>query len=436
MYPVSSQYSLTERIMAEAVVLVTVIFDIYFRFNFYRLSTRLVELLKALEYPKYKPLNALFRKCWKSHKISLWILAVPRYMLAFTIVCAYAAMTVSYPDSAFFIPRYWYFVLFTMFTAVPHVTSVIFAYDLIVITTFHMLWTFEDYCAHLEDHIYKGYFLRKRLSLNPTPSLRSLQIPVGDQQDGYLHQKQRKTSAKRFSLATPNEFRNLKRLSDAEEGKGFEKMSFNCFVERFDWIRGLTEKYDRVMGPIILGVVVRCVFSIVHSVNSIMLKSGEQVFLKTWYHVLLLLVEASQLVILKLGSEVHERIAYWKGKLTKAWLLTTSGGYNMLNGANRLNQTLDSEDLTLFMDDVEHDNQLVQDLVNYVCTWDWKVSAGGIFDVDKSLMSGIVSTTLTYVVILFQLNLAEQSSLNCQCAGIGLQSDSSAVFDYSSNSTL
>lgn len=39
--------------------------------------------------------------------------------------------------------------------------------------------------------------------------------------------------------------------------------------------------------------------------------------------------------------------------------------------------------------DVEYDNQLVHDLVKYVCTWDWKVSAAGIFNIDKTLISGV-----------------------------------------------
>lgn len=300
LYPISSQLSLTAKILADAVILVTAVFDLYFRLNFYRLNTRLPELLIALEQPKYRPLNALFRKCWKGHKLSLYGLAVPRYILAFTLVCSYGFVTSHYPESAFCVPRYLYFPLFILFTAVPSVSCIIFAYDLIVITTFHMLWTFEDYCAHLEDHIYKGYFVRKRVSLNPTPSVRSFALSPASS-------KAHKNIGNDCNGTT--EFRNLKRLSDAEEGKGFERMSFNCFVERFDWIHGLVDKYDRCIGPIILGVVVRCVFCIVHAVNAIALKTASQEMgLKSWYHVLVLLVEASQLVILKLGSEIHERV--------------------------------------------------------------------------------------------------------------------------------
>lgn len=61
------------------------------------------------------------------------------------------------------------------------------------------------------------------------------------------------------------------------------------------------------------------------------------------------------------------------------------------SGRNRLNSTLESEELTGFYEEVEYDNQLVQDLVNYVCTWNWKVSAAGIFDIDKALLSGVSS---------------------------------------------
>lgn len=298
-YPLSKQLSLTEKIMADAVIFLTAIFDIYFRFTFYRLNGRLTDLLIALEQPKYKPFNGLLRKCWKFHKLMLWALTVPRYIVAITLVCAFGTLTAVYPDSAFFVPRYIYFGLFMFFTAVPSVSTVIFAYDLIVVTTFQMLWTFEDYCAHLEDHIYKGHFLRKRYSMNPTPSITSLVVSSSKGGGGFAMEN---------GKCGENEFRNIKRLSDAEEGKGFERMSFKCFVERFDWINGLADKYDRCVGPIILGIVIRCVFSIVHSVNAIMLKTGSAMALKTWFHVMVLLVEASQLVILKLGSEIHERV--------------------------------------------------------------------------------------------------------------------------------
>lgn len=299
LHPLSRNFSLTERILAEAVVLVGAIFDVFFRFNFYRFNVELGELLRALEQPKHKPMYSKIRKCWKFHKISLHILTVPRYVLTITLVGAYGTITSAYPDSEFYyLPRHLYFILFTIFTAIPSVCSVIFAYDLIVITTFHMLWTFEDYCGHLEDHIYRGLLIRRRISRNP--SLISLQMSPG------------KTSAGEDTncnnIVATNEFRHLKRISDAEEGKGFEKLSFNGFVERFDWINSLAETYDRVIGTIILGVVVRCVISFVHAINAIMIRKEKELYLKVWYHGILLVTEASQLVILKLGSEIHQRV--------------------------------------------------------------------------------------------------------------------------------
>ena len=44
--------------------------------------------------------------------------------------------------------------------------------------------------------------------------------------------------------------------------------------------------------------------------------------------------------------------------------------------------------------------------------WNWKITAYDIFVVDKQLISGLIATMMSYVVILFQVNLSDIGSAN------------------------
>ncbi|CAL8074386.1 unnamed protein product [Orchesella dallaii] len=339
----AKNFSLTEQILSNAVFFASFTFDIYFRFNMYRLNIKLANLLVALEEPRLRPLDHKLSAVWTFHRISLRIFTILRYLPTTTFVWSFVTETQSISDSKFLIPRSWHFIAFTLFAAVPHVTTLIFSYDLIVETTFQFLWTFEDFCAHLEENIL-----------------------------------------------------------DHDGRKMGKQVDSTTFIEKFDDINNLASNYDQVIGPIILGVVARSVFSVIHSTTTIVLNTGNTLNLHTGYHVIQLVVELSQFVILKLGTEVHQRISFWKQKLTKACLLSSSNlkpeAYppqtpSLNDSKNSLNVTDDdtSSDADTRISLTRVSNQLRQldDLVKCICNWEWKISAGGIFYVDSKLLSGV-----------------------------------------------
>ncbi|CAG7706170.1 unnamed protein product [Allacma fusca] len=159
------------------------------------------------------------------------------------------------------------------------------------------------------------------------------------------------------------------------------------FIRKIENLQTLCKQFDEVVGPMYLCIFIRTVFFLIHSADAILIENTDHIEefsdFKRFFGWIHLIFESSQLFLIFMGSYFHERVAFRRQQLK------TSVFLHPLQGKREIDE-----------------------IWEFVRTSKWKMTACGIFIIDKPLIGGVVSTMMTYVVILFQINLSDPGTNN------------------------
>lgn len=278
------EHSLVDKILFVALIISFNFFDVFFRVVLIIYRKQIPKLLVELETVKFAQVHNDFEKCRKFYCLFRLLLLLPRLVCPVIILCWYYQ---NVPAKSSILPNTtWYYISFFIFAEIPIMLSIIFIYDLILVTTFCIIRTFEDFARSTHEAIISRCHLFSE---------------TGSSQNFSIEQKNGISPTPSFVV-----------INDADSIQAVTKDG----LRKFENLETLSKKYDRVIGPLIFGIIVRSVFMIVHSANSLLfaepvMESRKQGFIKDAFDVLMLIIELSQLLtLLQLGSEVVNRVSF------------------------------------------------------------------------------------------------------------------------------
>ncbi|CAG7706168.1 unnamed protein product [Allacma fusca] len=234
-----------------------------------------------------------------------------------------------------------FYITAFLFGFLPAISTAYVGFAFVNVTLSNLVWFFEDLCAQLESHIQSGKD--------------DIQIFLPR---NYFQKSQPGVKMDAIMIQS-NMFWSQRNL-----------------IGQFRRIQDLFHCYDKLAGPIILFIIVSSTVSIIQAANDVLQNDGifkEKSQITSWLN---LVTHGLFLFILNLGFNATKTIRKRQGTL------------------KQLIATIPSNLVKI---------ELVR-TVQVVTDWDWRMSAAGFFTVDRSLMGGIISTMMSYVVILFQLH--------------------------------
>lgn len=331
-------------------------FDLFFRLTFYFRSKLLVKFIKGLEsdMKKFAPslqLSSKDRNSWKLSVRLVWAILI-FHVVAGILVTVWFSNVLTTPflpfapatNLLYFLPNSLRSILFYFLGQLPLTCSISVAFSLVVVTTFHILWIFYDFCDTLEEQIciYNGM-----VEQETTTQLGFAEQALGKVQPFSV-----------FSVAAA-----LKRPTPEKSGKplGMDKL-----VGKFEHLKLICGQYDKICGHLLLGLIVRAVYVLISTANSILLYDNpNSVTEKRLKHVLDLFVfptELAQLWLLPMGAAFRSKMNAKKESLSRK---------------------------IIFMTNLEKRTDLRNVMTAFV-EWQWTLTGGpGFFIVDKSLLSGV-----------------------------------------------
>jgi hypothetical protein len=168
-----------------------------------------------------------------------------------------------------FIPSAVYPVIFFLFGAIPLTCSFFVSFAFVVSTTIHIKCIFEDFCNYFEEQI-------------------------------SLHEEQVLNPMKR-DLGEIYSIQNSSKMMGSNDQ----------ILSKFEHLKLLCSQYDKICGPLLLGLLVRAVFVLISSANTILLYNGsvnEKKRITLFLNVYHFVTEMSQLILLQLGYRMHRKV--------------------------------------------------------------------------------------------------------------------------------
>jgi len=268
-----SQPMLT-RFLNYSVVLAYIVFDIYFRLCFFFRAKLVPRFLKALENDMNKislPFSHYEEKNWKFYNRLIWFIDSYHYLGA-VIKTLWISQVLPNAYLLGFIPPIMYYVVYFVFIGILQAASTLTSAAFVVITTFHVLWVFEDFSYDVEEQIRIHDGEKPRLNANYVIAF------LGD----------------------------VKGMSETPGTSQFTKK----LLSKFEHLKMLCNMYDKICGPLLLGLMVRAVFMLISCANSIMLFQGEngESIIKYYMDIFNFFVELSHLLFLEMGALVHRKV--------------------------------------------------------------------------------------------------------------------------------
>lgn len=244
----------------------------------------------------------------------------------------------------FFLPESLHVTLFYFLGELPLTCSISVTFSLVIVTTFHVLWIFYDFCDTFQKQI----------------EIYNEQVPFDHQsQMGFVSQTFGEVSDfSVFSVATTV----VKIQKQNRTPLGIDKM-----MGKLEHLKLVCGQYDKICGPLLLGLIVRAVYVLISTANSILLYDNTR------------------------GDELSKRAKHWLDlfifftELVQLWLLPMGALFR-----NKINKRKENLSRTvIFMRDLEARTDL-RNVMTAFCEWDWTLTGGpGFFVVDKSLLSGV-----------------------------------------------
>jgi hypothetical protein len=265
-------------------------FDLYFRVLMFAHNRRIPSLLAKLEKNRLRDDSAKsLQFCRKYHDGIRWFLLIPRLICPVMIILIFIESVRE--NEWYFIKPPWYFILLFLFGILPSMFSIIFIYDFIVTTTYETLSVIE----HFFESIHK-------LMVENTTNLKAFQNLLlsssWDEQENVLEMRSE----------SPSVLNNCK--EEHEQIRGALKI----LLSKFENLKTLCDHYDRTNGYLILGVIARSVFMIIHSIADLIIMPKEiftpHIVMKLTFDLVMLIIELGQLTLLDLGSKVKDQVRY------------------------------------------------------------------------------------------------------------------------------
>ncbi|CAL8133697.1 unnamed protein product [Orchesella dallaii] len=270
------------------------VFDIFFRSTLLLRSKLVVRFLKTLEadmkkFAEYIHLSERDRKGWKfcARLIHLSLLF---HLVSGALNTNWVSKILSYSGKrgSFllkFIPEPLYIILFFVIGELPILFSISFAFATVIVTTFHLLWIFYDFCESMEEQV---------LAYNGKENLALVKTHLGELDSVF--------SVTATAIKMQNEEDGEPRKRRLVIG---EPMSVDKLVGKLEHLKLICGQFDKVCGTILLGLIVRAVYVLVSSANSILLYSNPENMAerkaKYILDLFLFIMEISQLWLLPLG---------------------------------------------------------------------------------------------------------------------------------------
>ncbi|CAG7817937.1 unnamed protein product [Allacma fusca] len=347
------------------------VFNGYMRLIFFIFAGRIAKMLNLIK-ELMGPVKPRDLRCtWALFLKLFWIILIFHLVNAGIVagyVCA-SSDSIQNKNSMYFsgqIRPKWYFVIFFILGSFPVACCIYFTFSFIFVCTFCVLCVFEQFCEVLMDIGIKiqnqsGEDSGFRQSMrNSTKDTYIIDIPAGD-----------------IELVLPNEPGCSGEVSTLISGTS---RNFKVeLLERLDRIKELFGVFDSVVGPMVLGMLIRNVVIVINEASSVFINPSGFVIAHRGCAFVNFFGDVVQFIILELGSWTQRRMNKWKTDLEKMIILMPTS--------------------------FEKDH--LSDVVHQVCKWKWQMSASGFFNINRQLMSGIVATMLSYIVILFQLHVSE-----------------------------
>lgn len=320
-------------------------FDAFFRLTFFLRSKLLVKFLKALEadLKKFGPSLNLSEKeesDWKFSKRLVW--ATLLFHTISGIISSICFSRAIKPNISFldFLPESLHTLLYYFLGELPLTCTLSVTFSLVLVATFHILWIFYDFCETLQDEIiiYNAAFEKET-------------------QWGFAKQTLGELDFSVFSVTASV----IQQKDQDKKPIGKDKL-----ISKLEHLKLVCSQYDKFCGHLLLGLIVRAVYVLISTANSILLydnpKKDSYKDGKHWLDVFTFITELGQLWLLPMGAAFSKKIANKKEQLSR---------------------------MVIFMTNLDARTDL-RNVMTAFTEWDWTLTGGpGFFTVEKSLLSGV-----------------------------------------------
>ena len=289
-------------------------------FHFFYAYTRWVYLLSAKRMSRLvqsltKTLNGIkpSGRVWFWGVRSLWFLLLFQTGLALTYACSFYQTSQSddqaVSQSSIFFPRqkrpWWYFIIFFSLATFPVAISIYFTFGFIFILTLGILRVFDEFCKSVADIYGSDCNLLQRSGVNQQEHEQRRKnsdtfiINMMDHTESNMN-----TSDADLSVAI---IRDRFRAADTSDSSMLEMKAE--LLERFEKVKDIFDQYDMIVGPLLLGMLVRNVFVVINDVTAIVINWNPYKFdVVKGCNVLNLCGDLAQFCVLELGSWAHRRV--------------------------------------------------------------------------------------------------------------------------------
>lgn len=287
--------SMVEKFLVLSLLVGESCFDCYFRANLVLRSKLVIRFLKTLEtdMKKFAPTLQLpdtDRKEWVFSERLVWSTLIFHFTAgAFTTYWASYVLAWSSSKSGGFLilrvlPETLYAIIFYFLGEVPVICSISVAFSIVIVCTFHVLWIFYDFCESLDQQI-------------------GIHNAKADQDLSFAKHHLGELDFSLFSVAA----NALQQQRQKQEPLGTDKL-----IGKLEHLKLVCGLYDKVCGPLVLGLIVRAVYVLISTANSILLYENPDGSLeKTAKHYLdmfLFPTEIIQLWLLPLGTTFKRKV--------------------------------------------------------------------------------------------------------------------------------
>lgn len=329
------------------------IFDLYFRLCFLLRVKIVARFLKALETDMVKmtPFTRLVspegRRTWNNYKNLIFVVHTYHCLGAVITSLWVAALIPDDTKLLGFIPKSVYPIIFFLFAAVPLVSSFFVSFSLVICTTSHIEWVFADFCKFFEEQI--------------------------DHHEQQLLNPMKRDLGEIYSITGSKTNKNVGSNADV--------------LNKFEHLKLICSQYDKICGPLLLGLLVRAVFILISSANTMLLYDGahgaEHKRIKLILNVYHFVTEMSQLVLLQLGHVMQSKVNKKTVEIKMNGPVVSFFPYQISDKEEDLHRKV------ILMKNLGPRDQM-KEAIAIISEWKWSISGGpGFFEVDRPLLSGV-----------------------------------------------